>query len=130
MAFVLKELTHRPRPNQQQTADHTSWFGPLQGKGFTAFPSGHSMRSFALATVLAGIYYDRPWLGASFYALAGLTAWSRLNSGEHWASDVVVGAVLGYGIGRAILLFNNNKSRNCMKMSAGPNGIGLYFTIL
>jgi membrane-associated phospholipid phosphatase len=129
LAFALKELTHRPRPHQQPVADPKSWFGPFEGSGFTSFPSGHSMRSFALATVLAGIYHDKPWLGAGFYALAGLTAFSRLNSGEHWPSDVVVGALLGYGIGRAVLHFNRSKSRPCMKIAAGPHGIGFNVAI-
>ncbi len=129
LAFALKELTHRPRPHQQPAADPTSWFGPFEGSGFTSFPSGHSMRSFALATVLAGIYQDKPWLGAGFYALAGLTAWSRLNSGGHWPSDVVVGAILGYGIGRAVLHFNRSKSSPCMKIAAGPYGIGFHVAI-
>lgn len=129
LAFALKELTHRPRPNQQLAADPTSWFGPFEGSGFTSFPSGHSMRSFALATVLAGIYQDKPWLGAGFYALAGLTSWSRFNSGGHWPSDVVVGALLGYGIGRAVLHFNRSKSRPCMKIAAGPYGIGFNVAI-
>lgn len=123
--WIIKELTHRARPDQLAEPDPGVWAGPFSGSGYNAFPSGHTMRAFALATVMAGVYNDKPWLGAAFYGLAGLTAYSRLVSGEHWASDVIAGAALGYGVGRAVLWFNREKSAKCFEPSMSENGIGM-----
>ncbi len=127
--FLLKEITHRPRPNQQSVPDATLWYGPFHKSSYDAFPSGHTMRAFALATVLAGIYNEKPWLGAAFYSLAALTAYSRLVSGKHWPSDVFAGAVMGYGIGRAVLWFNRQKSAKCFQPSVNENGIGMLIRL-
>jgi hypothetical protein len=39
--------------------------------------------------------YDMPWL----YGLAAITNAARVGSREHWFSDTVGGAVLGYALG-------------------------------
>ncbi len=123
-AYIIKTIAGRERPGNA-TADPGNWTFFSGSGDFHAFPSGHSMRAFALASVLAGIYDDKPWLGAGFYALASLTAFSRLSEGKHWPSDVLAGAVLGYGIGRAVLHFNRSKRMPCMGMSITENGIGM-----
>lgn len=129
-AFVLKELTQRPRPTQLQ--DAKKWYGPFSGHSNTAFPSGHSMRAFALATVLAGYYPDQVWVGIGAYGLAGLTVGGRLLSGEHWPSDVVAGALLGYFVGRGVLWANRqnmDENRFSFKPLINENGIGLAFVL-
>lgn len=126
-AWTLKQLSQRPRPDQY--ADPGIWHGPFDRMNYDAFPSGHTMRAFALATVLAGVYEDRPAWGLVFYGLAGITAFSRLQSGEHWPSDVVAGALLGFGMGRAVLAFNREKSRHCLQASFSANGLGILYKI-
>ena len=105
----LKVLTCRERPtanSQQPTANSQSWLGPFATFESTAFPSGHAMRSFALATTVAGFYPDRKWVGVLSYSLATMTSVGRVISKEHWTSDVIVGAALGYFIGRGVVKFN------------------------
>lgn len=105
----LKVLTCRERPtanSQQPTANSQSWLGPFATFESTAFPSGHAMRSFALATTVAGFYPDRKWVGVVSYSLATMTSVGRVISKEHWTSDVIVGAALGYFIGRGVIKFN------------------------
>ena len=105
----LKVLTCRERPtanSQQPTANSQSWLGPFATFESTAFPSGHAMRSFALATTVAGFYPDRKWVGVVSYSLATMTSVGRVISKEHWTSDVIVGAALGYFIGRGVVKFN------------------------
>ena len=123
--WIIKHTTQRARPSQQEVLDPRVWEGPFGGHGYNAFPSGHTICAFALATTLGGIYNDKPWLGAGMYALAGLTAYSRAVSGKHWPSDILAGAVLGYGIGRAVLLFNHSKQAKCIEPSISANGIGM-----
>ena len=39
---------------------------------------------------------------APLYALTGLVAYQRMITGEHWASDVIFGAALGYVVGHTV----------------------------
>jgi membrane-associated phospholipid phosphatase len=106
----LKVLTCRLRPSevnsQQSTVNSQTWLGPFKSFKSTSFPSGHAMRSFALATTVAGFYPDKKWVGIVSYSLATMTSLGRVVSKEHWASDVIVGAALGYFIGRGVVKFN------------------------
>ena len=106
----LKILTCRIRPSefnsQQPTANSQTWLGPFKSFESTSFPSGHAMRSFALATTVAGFYPDKKWIGIVSYSLATMTSVGRVISKEHWTSDVIVGAALGYFIGRGVVKFN------------------------
>lgn len=106
----LKVLTCRLRPSevnsQQPTVNSQTWLGPFKSFKSTSFPSGHAMRSFALATTIAGFYPDKKWVGIVSYSLATMTSLGRVVSKEHWASDVIVGAALGYFIGRGVVKFN------------------------
>jgi membrane-associated phospholipid phosphatase len=106
----LKVLTCRLRPSevnsQQPTVNSQTWLGPFKSFKSTSFPSGHAMRSFALATTVAGFYPDKKWVGIVSYSLATMTSLGRVVSKEHWASDVIVGAALGYFIGRGVVKFN------------------------
>ena len=65
-----------------------------------AWPSGHTSSAMTVATVL-NEYYG-PLVGIPCFGLTALTAWQRMDTGEHWASDVVFGAALGYVVGKTV----------------------------
>jgi hypothetical protein len=71
------------------------------GGGGHSFPSGHSSAMFATAGVLGSHFGWK--VAAPAYAIGGLVAWSRVRDGEHWLTDVVVGATLGAIIGRTVV---------------------------
>jgi len=98
----IKVLTCRERPD----ANSQSWLGPFATFESTSFVSGHATRAFALATTVAGFYPEKKWLGIVSYSLATATSIGRVISEEHWTSDVIVGAALGYFIGRGVVKFN------------------------
>ena len=98
----IKVLTCRERPD----ANSQSWLGPFATFESTSFVSGHSTRAFALATTVAGFYPEKKWIGIVSYSLATMTSLGRVISKEHWTSDVIVGAALGYFIGRGVVKFN------------------------
>jgi membrane-associated phospholipid phosphatase len=60
-------------------------------RGYRSFPSGHAWNAFAVATVLALCFRRRGWLA---YVPAAAIAYSRIYTGQHWPSDVVVSSIL------------------------------------
>lgn len=101
-ALLLKLLFHRQRPNEGGVADSHVWFGPSFKTDNLSFPSGHTTMAFALASSLSTYYKDNKSVGIVLYSLAGITAWSRIHDNQHWFSDVVAGALLGYFVGHTI----------------------------
>lgn len=69
------------------------------GKRF-AWPSGHTSSSFCVAAVLNEFY--GPKVGIPAYLGAGFVGYRMMDSGDHWASDVLFGAVLGYVVGKTV----------------------------
>jgi len=69
------------------------------GKSF-AWPSGHTSSSFTVAAVLDEFY--GPNVGVPAYLGAGFVGYRMMDSGDHWASDVLFGAVLGYITGHHV----------------------------
>lgn len=130
----LKVLTCRLRPSdansQQPAANSQSWLGPFATLESTSFPSGHAMRSFAVATTVAGFYPEKTWVGVVSYSMAALCSAGRVVSDEHWASDVIVGAALGYFIGRGVVKFNNKIGNIAsVDIQAVATNYGLGFVI-
>ncbi|MEQ8843201.1 MAG: phosphatase PAP2 family protein [Acidimicrobiales bacterium] len=88
---VLKPLLPRPRP-------------PVRGEGFvslvrrpssSSFPSGHAASAAAFATAVA---LESPAAAAPIGALAALVAYSRISTGVHYPSDVLVGGAVGAAV--------------------------------
>lgn len=65
-----------------------------------AWPSGHTSSSFTVAAVLDEFY--GPEVGIPAYAVASLVGLRMMDQGDHWGSDVVFGAVLGWVVGHTI----------------------------
>lgn len=90
--LLLKHAVARPRPCWINTDIDMLVAIP---KDFS-FPSGHSMASFASATVL--MTYDRR-VGIPALILSALIAFSRLYLYVHFPTDVLVGTLLGIVMG-------------------------------
>ncbi|HNS21084.1 MAG TPA: phosphatase PAP2 family protein [Sedimentisphaerales bacterium] len=65
-----------------------------------AWPSGHTSSSVAVASVLHEFYGLK--VGLPAYAVAGVVAWRMMDDGDHWASDVLFGATLGWVVGHTV----------------------------
>jgi len=65
-----------------------------------AWPSGHTSSSVAVASVLHEFYGLK--VGLPAYAVAGVVAWRMMDEGDHWASDVLFGATLGWVVGHTV----------------------------
>jgi len=91
---ALKLATNRKRPYEGGNGSFLN--------GGDAFPSGHSMEAWALATVIAREYPDKPLVKYGMYGFATAVSMSRITSQRHYASDVLVGSSIGYLIGRFV----------------------------
>lgn len=88
--LALKGIVHNDTPNDKD------W----------AWPSGHTASSFCVASVLDEFYGHN--IGIPAYLGAGFVGYRMMDSGDHWASDVLFGGVLGYVVGHAIAGENKN----------------------
>jgi membrane-associated phospholipid phosphatase len=104
-----KHLSGRQRPWYEDGSDH--WYGPSgffkryseSFSKYDAFPSGHTIMAWGTATVIAEMYKSKPLVPIICYSLATLAGLSRVTEDQHWLSDVFVGAVLGYAIGKFVV---------------------------
>ena len=72
-----------------------------------SFPSGHSSTSFMLATSLS-LAYSKWYIIIPSYLYAGTVAYSRMDLGVHYPSDIIGGALIGSG--SAYLTYKINES--------------------
>jgi len=96
---IPKYAFDRPRPEAWQGSGTDKWYGPVHRK---SFPSGHTTSAFAVASVIAYQYKDKPWVPVTAYTLASLAGISRVYDNRHWISDVFAGAVFGTVTGNFI----------------------------
>jgi membrane-associated phospholipid phosphatase len=93
VSTVIKYAFNRNRPLEGDGTGH--FFRPVSG----SFYSAHSTIAWSFASVIASEYPG--WLSKTL-AYGGATAisLSRVSGQKHWPSDVFVGAVAGYLIGK------------------------------
>ena len=70
-----------------------------------SFPSGHTMSSFAAATIL---FYMNKKIGSFAYILASRIAFSRLYLYVHFPSDVLTGLIVGVLLSSIVIKVNKN----------------------
>ena len=87
---VIKLGVDRSRPSERRGAAD---FGH-EKRSDSSFPSFHTALAWSVLTPIAQ-HYDAPWL----YGVAALTNVARISDHQHWLSDTVGGALLGYAIG-------------------------------
>ncbi|MFA7008919.1 MAG: phosphatase PAP2 family protein, partial [Elusimicrobiales bacterium] len=98
---VLKYSIGRARPYHGDKRI----FAPFSFKNeHASFPSGHTVSAFSIASVFSA-RYDSLWVGGISYGAASAVAVQRINSNNHWPTDVLFGAFLGTVTGRAVVRF-------------------------
>ena len=103
-AKTLKLLWHRERPCQ---SDKSQALGRCPDS--SSFPSDRSASAFAGASAIATAV---PELTIPLYALAVLTAYSRIYARAHYPSDTAAGAVIGITVARVVLKGGTPTSRS------------------
>ena len=132
---AAKFLSGRQRPyyyDPKTGQNSPTWHGPFyqfkkdangnkpDSYSYTSFPSGHTTLAFAAATVYAMEYSDRPLIKIASYSAASIIGLSRITENKHWASDVLIGGILGHLIGRQVV--NNYHRYAKVKSEAAAAG--------
>jgi len=105
--LAMKAVTRRKRPIDvpvNGSFSNTFFAGgqsPFKG---SSFPSGHAAAVFSVATVVANRYHNHRWAPILAYGFASAISFSRITTSAHYASDVFMGAALGYTITKYAVL--------------------------
>jgi membrane-associated phospholipid phosphatase len=110
---IFKVATGRQRPLEGNGGGH--FF-----HGSDSFPSGHTIESFALASIVAHQYHDNKAIVFLSYGLATLVGASRFSARQHFASDIVTGGVMGWFIGRHVYERSREGRRSVPKALLSP----------
>ena len=110
---VLKAATGRERPLEGDRGGH--FF-----HGSDSFPSGHTIESFALASVIAHEYQGNKAVVILAYGFATVVGASRFSGSQHNASDIVAGGAMGWFIGRHVAERRLNGSQSPAKAWLSP----------
>lgn len=128
---LLKFAFGRARPYQNTGSSNFQWFEV--GNDFASLPSGHTTVAFTISTVLSE-RINRWWATIPLYGLATATGYSRMYHDKHWASDVFLGAAIGYFSGKAIVAAEKHRQKLTGKSDVGElrlyptvGGIGLVY---
>jgi membrane-associated phospholipid phosphatase len=121
IAQGLKRAFHRERPGSGNGP--YEFGGPSFRGGDLSFPSGHTITAFTFATFIAEYTKGKSKIiPVLAYAAAGLGAWSRVHDNAHWASDVIVGALIGHLVTKMILKKYTKKSGISISPYMSPSG--------
>ena len=115
---VIKVGAGRQRPYVNRDTPHN--FGFMRGwkrEPYRSFPSGHSLIGFAAAAAVTD--ETRRWwpksvwfIGPALYGGAGLVALSRMYDNKHWASDVMIGGLIGTFAGLKVVKYHHTHPAN------------------
>jgi membrane-associated phospholipid phosphatase len=118
ITWVIKELTHRARPETGE--NNFAWYGPFNGKGNTSFFSGHTSLSFSTATMIYLHTGKKWWVGLLSYGAATAVGISRMQQQKHWASDVVAGALVGTAVSKFVYKHQEIRRKQVKKLKPLP----------
>jgi membrane-associated phospholipid phosphatase len=93
--LALKMLTGRVRPENYTGID---LYGP--SLEHWSFPSMHAAGAWSLASCYSTLYPEKKWVSIVSYSGAALISSARVLGNKHWTSDVLIGSLMGYAIGR------------------------------
>lgn len=119
---ILKPVLGRTRPFGDDGAREFNLFKLSGQEIYRSFPSGHTSSSFAVLTVITK-QYPQWWVKLPAYFVGLSIAVQRMESRNHWASDVLVGGTIGYLIGSGMV--NRRRNRDSGRVSHFQPFIGV-----
>lgn len=105
LQLVLKEALGRERPLE---GHGNGAFEQSPSRWNSSFPSGHSITTFAMASVIAHQFHHHWWVKAAIYGYGVGVAGARLAAQKHFPGDVVAGGVMGWFVGDYVYAKRHN----------------------
>lgn len=123
ITLVTKTIIGRARPYEQESQ---YYFNPFTfDNDFNSLPSGHTTLAFAYSTVMAN-EIDNVFWKIGWYSAAGLVGYARIYHNQHWFSDVLMGAAIGYFSGEFVNNHDKNKNETMsLNLFLIPNGFAV-----
>lgn len=126
LTLITKTVVGRGRPYKQEGQYYTNPF--TFDNDYNSFPSGHTTLAFAYSTVMAN-EVDNVFWKIGWYSVAGLVGYSRVYHNQHWFSDVLISAAIGYFSGEFV---NNHhtseKVKTALNLFPIPGGFALQLS--
>ena len=126
--------TTKDDPTRLEPNDPQIWeIGWQDDWNMRSFPGGHIANVMGCASFWAN-RFDLGGVGeAALYAVAAGVGVGRMADAGHWASDQVIGAILGYAIGKEIARRQLSRlappaTPGALNVSPGANGTMLTFS--
>ncbi|MCG8580987.1 MAG: phosphatase PAP2 family protein, partial [Bacteroidales bacterium] len=98
-----------------------------------SFPSGHTAQAFLAARFLDKEYGENmPWIRWLGYSMATTTGVCRIIKNRHWASDVLLGAGIGFlSVDLSYLIFRKRKGKKLVVLPSSTidtYGVAVSYT--
>lgn len=94
---AIKLVADRARPLEGDGNGHFE--RSTNGRWDSGFPSGHSINTFAMASIVAHQYPHPRIIPILAYVFAGTVVVSRVGARQHFPGDVMAGSAMGWFIG-------------------------------
>ncbi|MBL7830343.1 MAG: phosphatase PAP2 family protein [Saprospiraceae bacterium] len=96
----LKNFFKDPRPAlyfelKKSEVELSAVPGVKLNRGYSSYPSGHTMGAFTLFVTLAYLWPRKHFFGVCCIILGAGVAFSRIYLGQHFLSDVIAGSLVG-----------------------------------
>ncbi|MDR2510061.1 MAG: phosphatase PAP2 family protein [Spirochaetaceae bacterium] len=131
MNIVLKAASGRRQAGlydlDPQREDYSGEFSPFNifSGVIDGWPSGHTMNAVAAAVTISELYAESPPVIIAAYSYAAALS-VGMTFCDHWASDVIAGWILGYGIGKTVGRgFTKRREENKVSPDIRPNYLGV-----
>jgi hypothetical protein len=121
--FVLKIGFGRARPIETENSFTYHPF-TIFDDHYHSFPSGHTTSAMAMSVVMSRHANSTALKILSFFPVA-LTIFSRIYQDQHWASDIIPGAAIGYFTGNWVVDLHEGRRHRINVTSVYPPSISI-----
>jgi membrane-associated phospholipid phosphatase len=115
MVEAVKLVADRARPLQD---NGHGGFESGPSRWDSSFPSGHSINTWAMASVIAHQYSHHKAVPIIAYALASTVVVSRVGARQHFPGDVLAGSAMGWFVGDYVYGRRHNPELDPKKSAA------------
>jgi len=119
---LLKVVIGRARP---VSGENSTTFHPFSTTyNYNSLPSGHTTAAVALSTVMSR-HANSTALKILAYVPAAFTMFSRIYQNQHWISDEVAGAAIGYFAGNWVVDLHEGRRHRIKLTSVYPPSVSI-----